>query len=191
MAVNWTKAKHMYVTTTASYRKVAEKYGCAANVVAERGKKEGWVKARREYREKMAAKALEEAQKLDIDRLKRLQDSSMKMCERLEKAINDDDELYIHAGVEGMGMGESRITERKLTSIDAQKARVLCESLRTMTQVMRNLFDIHTKAQEQQLLIAREKAQMEKEKHAKDMVKEETDNELVITLSPQAEAYAK
>ena len=187
MAVNWTKAKTAYVTGEKSYRDIAKQFKVAPSVVSKKGKEDGWVEARNAYRAKLAKKSIETCQEMEIDRLKRLQDSATKMCERLEAAINDENELYTHAGVEGIAKGVSKITERKLSSIDSVKMRNLCQSLQTMTNTMRNLFEIHTKAQQQQLELAREKMQLEREKAAREAKSSEKDTEFNVTFTPDIE----
>ena len=187
MAINWTKAKTAYVTSEKSYRDIAKQFKVAPSVVSKKGKADGWVDARNAYRAELAQKSLDTCQTMEIDRLKRLQDSATKMCERLEAAINDENELYTHAGVEGIAKGVSKITERKLSSIDSVKMRNLCQSLQTMTNTMRNLFEIHTKAQQQQLELAREKMQLEREKAAREAKSSEKDTEFTVTFTPDIE----
>lgn len=187
MAVNWTKAKTAYVTGEMGYREIAKRFKAAPSEVSKRGKKEGWVQARNEYRLQLAEKSIEASQEMEINRLRSLQNSAMKMCERLETAINDPDELYMHAGVEGIAKGVSKITERRLTSIDDAKARNLCQSLQTLTNAVRNLFEIQTKAQQQQLELAREKMQLEREKAARDAEKNAKDDEFTVTFTPELE----
>ena len=190
MKVNWSKAKTAYVTSGKSYREIAKQYKVAPSVVSKKGKEDGWVEARARYRAELAEKSVEACQTMEIDRLKRLQDSAMKMCERLEAAINDENELYTHAGVEGIAKGVSKITERKLDSIDHAKVRNLCQSLQTMTNTMRNLFEIQTKAQEQQLQLAREKMQLERERAERE-VKSSEDTVYSVEFEDGIERYAK
>lgn len=191
MKVNWSKAKTAYVTSNKSYKDIAKQYKVAPSVVSKKGKEDGWVEARNEYRAKLAKKSIEASQEMEIDRLRSLQNSAMKMCERLEKTLNDENELYMHAGVEGKGDGRSVITEKRLQSVDAGKVRNLCSALQTMTNTMRNLFEIQTKAQQQQLELAREKMQLERERAEREAKRGETDGELEITFSPDLEELVK
>lgn len=190
MKVNWTKAKTAYVTSNKSYRDIAKQYKIAPSVVSKKGKEDGWVEARSEYRAKLAQKSLDTCMETEINRLRSLQESAMKMCERLEAAINDENELYMHAGVEGIAKGVSKITERKLSSIDAGKVRNLCQSLQTMTNTMRNLFEIQTKAQQQQLELAREKMQLERERADRD-AKSNEDTVYTFEFEGDIERYTK
>lgn len=187
MKVNWSKAKTTYVTSNKSYKDIAKQYKVAPSVVSKKGKEDGWVEARNAYRAQLSQKSIDALQEMEIDRLRSLQASAIKMCERLKKALEDEDELYMHAGVEGIAKGVTKITERRLDSIDHTKARNLCSALQTMTNTMRNLFEIQTKAQQQQLELAREKMQLEREKAAREAKNAETDKEITVTFSPDLE----
>lgn len=168
MKVNWSKAKTAYVTSNKSYKDIAKQYKVAPSVVSKKGKEDGWVEARNAYRAQLSQKSIDASQEMELDRLRSLQNSAMKMCERLEKTLNDENELYMHAGVEGKGDGLSVITEKRLQSVDAGKVRNLCSALQTMTNTMRNLFEIQTRAQQQQLEMAREKLQLDKQRAERD-----------------------
>lgn len=191
MAVNWTKAKTAYVTGEMSYREIAKRFKVAPSEVSKRGKSEGWVQARNEYREQLAQKSIEASQEMEINRLRSLQQSAMKMCERLEKAINDENELYMHVGMEGKGEGRSVMTEKRMQSIDDQKMRNFCQSLQTMTNAMRNLFEIQTKAQQQQLELAREKMQLERERAERDARENEETQYVLEFADSDIARYAK
>lgn len=190
MKVNWSKAKTAYVTSNKSYKDIAKQYKVAPSVVSKKGKEDGWVEARNEYRAKLAKKSIDASQEMEIDRLRSLQNSAMKMCERLEKTLNDENELYMHAGVEGKGDGLSVITEKRLQSVDAGKVRNLCSALQTMTNTMRNLFEIQTKAQQQQLELAREKMQLERERADRD-AKNNEDTVYTVEYAQDMERYSK
>lgn len=191
MKVNWTKAKTAYVTSNKSYRDIAKKYKIAPSVVSKKGKEDGWVEARSEYRAKLAQKSLDTCMETEINRLRSLQESAMVMCEELQKALSNKEELYTHVGVESLGMGKTKMSEWKLSSIDSVKARNLCQSLQTMTNTMRNLFEIQTKAQQQQLELAREKMQLERERAERD-AKENEDTQYVLEFADNDIArYAK
>ena len=49
----WLSIRNEYITGSDSYRLLAEKYGEPAKTVSDRGAREGWKKARKEYRENL------------------------------------------------------------------------------------------------------------------------------------------
>lgn len=184
MKVNWTKAKTAYVTSNKSYRDIAKQYKIAPSVVSKKGKEDGWVEARSEYRAKLSQKSLDTCMEMEINRLRSLQESAMVMCEELQRALSNKKELYTHVGIESLGMGKTKMSEWELSSIDSVKARNLCQSLQTMTNTVRNLFEIQTKAQQQQLELAREKMQLERERAARD-ARDSEDTEYVLTYGDE------
>ena len=58
-AIDWAAIKTEYITSTASYRKLAEKYGVSYRYMSVRGRSEGWVEARRKYQEGVTDKIIE------------------------------------------------------------------------------------------------------------------------------------
>lgn len=188
--MNWTKAKTAYVTGEMSYRDIAKRFKVSPSEVSKHGKEEGWVEARNEYRASLAEKSIEVSQEMEINRLRSLQNSAMKMCAQLEEALQNENELYMHVFVEGKGEGRSVLSEKRMESMDTGKARNLCQCLQTMTNAMRNLFEIQTKAQQQQLELAREKMQLEREKADRD-AKDSEDTVFKVEFADGVEKYAK
>lgn len=72
MAADWAKIKREYITTTTSYRKLAQKYGLDQATVATRGKKEDWVELRKQRAIKTQAKILEAVEDRKVDRARNL-----------------------------------------------------------------------------------------------------------------------
>lgn len=46
---DWQAIKTEYVTTTTSYRKLAQKYGVHYNAIANKAKQEGWISQRNQF----------------------------------------------------------------------------------------------------------------------------------------------
>ena len=72
MAADWAKIKREYITTTTSYRKLAQKYGLDQATVATRGKKEDWVGLRKQRSIQTQAKILEAVEERKVDRARNL-----------------------------------------------------------------------------------------------------------------------
>lgn len=69
MKFNAKKAEHEYVTTTTSYRKLAEKYEVSINAIREISKKNHWVDKRKEYNTKLAQTLYEQSMNDELDKL--------------------------------------------------------------------------------------------------------------------------
>lgn len=93
MAVDWTAIKAEYITTQTSYRKLAEKYGVSRDLVADKGKEEGWVELRKQTSAKTLSKAVEKASRKKAEQLARINRVTDKLLTKIERAV---DELDIH-----------------------------------------------------------------------------------------------
>lgn len=74
--IDWTAAKTAYVTGSEGYRSIAARFGVHRNEVAERGRRENWVQARREYREKTVRKACQIASRAQAKELAKIYEAS-------------------------------------------------------------------------------------------------------------------
>ena len=170
---DWTAIKTEYVTSSISYKKLAEKHGETENAVESRGRKEKWAEARRKYRAKVQKKALSRAEKLDVKRLASLQNAGTKMCNELERLMKKGEkELHTHVTAFGEKVVSEAVNDRKLLNI--------ARAIDTMSRAMRSLYDIQTAAEKQQMQIARE--EMDLKRRAQD-AKEKTEDVQEITVT--------
>ena len=88
---DWQAIKTEYITTQTSYRKLAEKYGIHYKVISERGKDEGWVELRSQYRDETLTKALGKISNKQADKMARIDDLADKLLVKLEQAITELD----------------------------------------------------------------------------------------------------
>ena len=88
---DWVKIKTEYITTATSYRKLAEKYGINTKDIYLRGKKEGWVDARKEYMSKVTSKAIQKAANMQADKMARFTTVSDKLLNRIERIIEESE----------------------------------------------------------------------------------------------------
>lgn len=187
MAVNWSKARTAYITGTAGYREIARKFKASPREVERHGKADGWVEARRQYRGNVAASALARAHAQDVERLTSLRTAGAAVCDKLDEIMRQTDELYTHVAVVGVAKGVSVLHEERMQSVDSRKLRDIAESIKTMTMAMRNLYDIQTAAERQQLEIAREKHAAEQRKEAL----EDGGKEVIVQWAEDAQEAAQ
>lgn len=94
---DWQAIKTEYITTDTSYRKLAQKYDIHYKVISDRGKAEGWVELRSQYRDKTLTKTLDKISTKKSDKMARIDDLADKLLEKLEQAITELDlQLYKH-----------------------------------------------------------------------------------------------
>ena len=65
--MDWKKAKQEYITTDTSYSELARKYNISKARIAQVGKAENWVEAKRNFSEQSLKKSLSRAQENAID----------------------------------------------------------------------------------------------------------------------------
>lgn len=95
--VDWVAVKTEYITTATSYRKLADKYGINPKDIYLRGRQEGWVDARKEYMNKVTAKAIQKAANQQADKMARFTTVSDKLLNRIERIIEESETGQISA----------------------------------------------------------------------------------------------
>lgn len=89
--MDWQKIRTEYITTSISYRALAEKYGVHYKVISEKGKTEKWVELRAQHRHKTLTKALDKISEKQSDKMARIDGLADRLLEKLEKAIEELD----------------------------------------------------------------------------------------------------
>ena len=91
---DWKKIKAEYITSEkSSYRKLAEKYDIPLGTLQKRAKKEKWPELKKQSSDRTVAKSITVMEEKQVDKLKRIQDITDKLLDKIEKAV---DELDIH-----------------------------------------------------------------------------------------------
>lgn len=189
---DWNEIKVAYITGRSGYRELAQEYDVPLSTLERHGRAEKWADLRRQYEGKVTANALARAGAKDVDRLKKLQKAGDKMCRELEKLMKDaEEQLYTHVALEGTGKGESTLIARKLDVVDDRKLLNISRSIDTMSRAMRNLYDIQTVGEREQLKIAKEELKIKK-KAQKDKSEKDTGvNKIEIVMPDQLKAYVE
>lgn len=92
--MDWNKIKTEYITDeSSSYRKLSKKYDVSLTAITNRAKNEGWVKLRKQFKDKLTSKNIEKISEKQADKLSRVLDLTDKLLNKLEQAI---EELDVH-----------------------------------------------------------------------------------------------
>lgn len=83
---DWTKIRIEYITTNASYRELAKKYGVSKDAIGNRGKKEGWPELRRQHIDKTTTKTLDKDSDKRSDKLSEITDVSKEILVNIKEA---------------------------------------------------------------------------------------------------------
>lgn len=90
--VDWTAIKTEYVTEKTSYRKLADKYGVSYTEVSKHGREESWKEEREKFLAKTYSKTLDALLKNREARIKRLQNITDKILDKIEESVDKMDE---------------------------------------------------------------------------------------------------
>lgn len=94
--VDWKKVKAEYITSDkSSYRKLAEKYDISLGTLYKRAKREDWVMLKQQSGDRTVAKTVSAIEQKKVDRMKRIQDITDRILDKVERAIEElDIQLY-------------------------------------------------------------------------------------------------
>lgn len=87
---DWKAIETEYITTSTSYRKLADKYGIDQATISRKAKKEDWVSKRQHHLSKMQAKVLTADIKQKVSRAERLQGVADKLLNKVESIIESE-----------------------------------------------------------------------------------------------------
>jgi len=206
---NWDEIKTEYITTYASQRELARKYGVAPCTISTMSKREGWVKQREQYHAKTIAKSVANSSKREANRLARLMDTTSKAIDVAVKAFGDPDqfnrylvekrEKYLKpvvevsqdddydADAEVSIIAERQWTEEKVfNKVDTKALKDLTAVLKDLTGLMRDFYNLPTYAQAEAQRIAAERLEMDKRK-----MDDGTDNVIQVVLSDEMQEWSK
>jgi tRNA-dihydrouridine synthase len=85
---DWKAIETEYITTSTSYRKLADKYGIDQATISRKAKKEDWVSKRQHHLSKMQAKVLTADIKQKVSRAEKLQNVTDKLLSKVEAVID-------------------------------------------------------------------------------------------------------
>lgn len=166
MALPWDEIKMEYLTTDTSYRKLANKYGCSDPLIARRGKKEGWY-AEKQGRQKAITDAVSAAAQIDAESV------VDKLC-----ALREAAEAAVDIALERLKAPEQ---------MTGKEYRSYVAGLKDLNSMLRDFYDIPTPMRREQLAIARERLELDKQRISPD----DTDTDMHVTLDGGAEDYAE
>lgn len=90
---NWKEIETEYITTSTSYRKLADKYGVDQATVARKAKKEDWVSKRQHHISETQAKVLAADTQQKVSRAERLKNVADKLLGKVESLLEQSDPL--------------------------------------------------------------------------------------------------
>jgi hypothetical protein len=89
--VDWAKIKKEYISGNISQQALCKKYGISTSQIAEKSKKENWVKQREAFRDAKTVREIQAAADKEIDRYKRMLSVTDKLLQKIEEQIDNFD----------------------------------------------------------------------------------------------------
>ncbi|MGI5848795.1 MAG: hypothetical protein ACOX8Q_01785 [Christensenellales bacterium] len=189
--INWMKIKSEYATTDISYRKLADKHCVSFNTLKGHASKERWTEARKTYKEKLTKSTLQKVADKNASacaaQLIRLRDATDTATLMVEQMMADQEQFKRHIVTEGLGMGATRVEERKYDKYDTKALKDFTSSLRDLAYVIRNVFDLPTVQEQTAMDIAIKRLELEEKKAEADTAVDEITVEFDEKLEGMAE----
>ena len=88
--MDWIKIKTEYITTSISYRKLAEKHKVSKETLSHRAKQENWVELRKQYNDAITTKSVKKAESKAIDYKSTLYELAFKVAKQLSDMTDNN-----------------------------------------------------------------------------------------------------
>lgn len=180
--IDWDKIKTEYVTTDISQTKLIKKYKLSKGDVNRHSVQDGWVEARKVYREKTVAKAVEKTANKKANELAGVLSSAYKIRDTIEKAVDDPYQFNRFLVTKGSKGGEFETTEEVMEKVDTKAIREMTQALKAIEGLIRSLNNIPTPAEQQRLDIERQKFELEKEKWEREKAEASSAHEVRVVF---------
>lgn len=189
---SWESLKSEYVAGSLSYKKLADKHGIPFSTLRDQARMGGWYNARKTYRDKVVKKTL---QKIAVKQaqhsakqIQLLQDTADELVACINKAMKDKNQLQRQIVREqeksvmpdGTSCSKTQMVEREFESINYVGLEKMANTLKSITESIRNLYHIPTMQEKAAMDMAEEKLKLEQHKAAFGV--EEDENTGVIVL---------
>lgn len=188
---DWKKIKTEYITGDASYRDLAKKYDVPFRTLSDRAKREKWVDRRSKHRDSVVSKSVRRKAKAQVESITRLKTSVDKMVKVMDQASEADfylgvDDVRDKKGNPVYDVVDGKYIPRQVKVVDAKGFRAMVAAMRDLTEVVRNLYDVPTRAEQISLEMAQQRLELEKAKAAKG---DEANHIVVELLGDDTEEY--
>ena len=172
--IDWTAARTAYITGSMGYRDIAAQFGVHRNEVAEKGKREGWVEARKKHREQTVSKACQIASR-----------AKAKELAKIYEASNILDEVLVALLLELKNNGLEAVSGN---GTPGRELESLSKAILNNDELKRRLHGILLPRDEERLKLDREKLEMDKRKLEAE---QNSDNTVKVVLTGDLEEYSK
>ena len=93
MKTDWDQIRREYITTRASFRDLAKKFGLSYSFIAKRSRAENWPEQREKYIHRIDTKVEQKTERVLIDQTARLYQATDKLLDKVFQLLDLDDAL--------------------------------------------------------------------------------------------------
>lgn len=154
---DWNEIKTKYISSGQSTASLAREYGVHIRTVQRYVKNGGWKELKAENDNKLTAKALTMVTDQKAQRLTRLMEATTKAVDVALEAFEDKQQFKRYLVTEN-----DALTEKICEKVDARALKQFTGSLKDLTALMRDFYDLPTPAQAEERRLAAEKLELEK-----------------------------
>lgn len=151
--MDWNRVRREYVSGSKSLRTLADEYHCSQSTLRKKAANEKWTEQRNTYRAKVEQKFMDVSVEREVKRVERLHCLADKLMDKLEKAIDELDEM---CSVEQED-GEYKVVRVSGVAVDRAGAKQIAASLKDVKDLLNVRDDLDR--QEQQARIEHLKSQ--------------------------------
>ena len=196
--MDWKKVKAEYITDeSSSYRGLSKKYNIPLGTLTKRAKKENWVELKKQHGDRTVAKTVVIFEEKQVFKMKRIQDITDKLLDKLENAVEELD-LQLFKSVHKVKEIEYNNFERPdkptkeviheqetvsevKTIVDRKGLQLVAAALKDIKEIQMLKSELDKREQEARI------AKLEKEA----MAEEKQDNEIKVIIEGGLEDYSK
>ena len=197
--MDWNAIKTEYITTDTSYRKLATKYDVSYTAIGNKSRQEGWVEQRNQFLNKTVSKTINSISNKKADRLTRIFDTSDRLLEKLERAVEELD-IQLFKKVNKTKVIEYNNTERPdkptreiieetetfeeiSTIVDRAGLKAITDALRNIKEVQMLRSELDKQEQEARIAKLRKDAEADDDKNSAEAIR--------VIIEDSASEYSK
>jgi uncharacterized protein YjcR len=170
VAVDWLQLRTEYVTGCTSVREMAEKHGVPYYTMRSRATKERWGDERKKHRLKLAETTLKKDRSRRasacIKQLQTMGRAAEHATHAIERICSDAEQFHRHLVQERDAQGAQDVRERVYAKGDTRALRELAAAMKDLVAVIRDVHGIPSVQEAQQLEIAQERLELDRQKAA-------------------------
>lgn len=151
--MDWNRVRREYVSGSKSLRTLADEYHCSQSTLRKKAANEKWTEQRNTYRAKVEQKYMDMSVEREVKRVERLHCLADKLMDKLDKAIDELDEM---CSVERED-GEYKVVRVSGVAVDRAGAKQIAAGLKDVKDLLNVRDDLDR--QEQQARIEHLKSQ--------------------------------